>query len=274
MEIFLYKNQLTDDVFIKNLKNNNEQTVKEFLNILTVQESYFFRDTSVFNHLENTLLPNIIQRNFEHSFKKINVWSAGCSHGEEIYSTVILLDKLLKDKSSWNINFYATDINDKALINARKASYTKSSLRASDDDFIKKYFDQNGTTFQLKDHLKKQVKFDFFNVSESPVPSMVFDIIFCRNVFIYLTSDAIKHALETFHQSLNDDGVLFLGPSDLVSHQSHKFKLSICDGTSVLTKAASPSALPVAIKEEPIINKARKIQSYAEKKKIKAVNYD
>jgi chemotaxis protein methyltransferase CheR len=182
---------------------------------LTVQETYFFRDAKTFQAMERAALPDLIKSRAAE--KRIRVWSAGCSTGEEIYSIAILLDRLLPDIESWNITLLATDINPRALEAAREAVYSEWSFRETPAAIRDKYFEKvSPKRFALALSIKSLATFSYLNLSDESYPSVTtntnaMDIIFCRNVLMYFSPETAQPVMNRFRKCLTDRGFLIVG---------------------------------------------------------------
>lgn len=188
---------------------------------ITVGESYFFRDAEQIELLRKTLLPDLIARKRQANDRVLRIWSAGCSAGQEIYTIALLLQELLPDIRSWTIHLLGTDINVDVLTAAMRGHYSEWSFRATPEVIRQKYFTPLGHEFELAPQLRSMVRFAYLNLTEDSFPSIMsetnaLDMIFCRNVFIYLDRDVIRRVMEKFSACLLPEGVLLLGPSDLV----------------------------------------------------------
>ncbi|MDF1757848.1 MAG: hypothetical protein P1U74_06080 [Legionellaceae bacterium] len=237
-EKYLLENKIDENSLNISTLSENNSLSRAIVNILTIPESYFFRDASLFLALEKKFLPAIIERKRRTNNKSIHIWSAGCARGEEISSIAILLTLLIPDIKTWDISLVGTDICQKTLQAAKLAEYTELSLRATDDAIKKDYFTQDEHSYKLVDSIKKMVDFKYGNILQPVIyASTIFDIILCRNVFIYLDDDSINKALNNFKKSLADDGMLFLGSSDFVHHHSqNELDLHFEDSVTYLTK--------------------------------------
>ena len=235
---------LSEETYFKKLEANDDLIINKTLDALTVQETYFFRDASLFLHLKNTLLPELIATKRKQKDYQLNIWSAGCASGEEIYSIAIYLDQLLPDIKQWKIGLLATDINAFALAKGKKGIFTKSSMRATDNQIISDYFEFESSVFFLKKNMLDRVTFQYGNIAKMKLAANKYDLIFCRNVFIYLDKPTILSALSFFYDSLIDNGALFLGHSDLVTYYPHNFSLQNVNNISLLKK--------VIKKQEPL----------------------
>lgn len=245
IEAWLPTLELNELSYLKALQEEKDDVIRPTINFLTVQESYFFRDSSLFIYLKNSLLPQIINEKRKNNNYRLSIWSAGCAYGEEIYSIAILLDQLVPDIKQWELNLFATDINDFALDKAKNGVFSQSSMRATDSSIIKNYFDVKNSLYYLKEHIRDKVTFSYFNIAKTCDSFVQYDLIFCRNVFIYLSRNIIEAALDYFYKHLVDEGILFLGPSDLVTHYHHDFSLHMTDEVYLLKKESSKKILPI-----------------------------
>jgi chemotaxis protein methyltransferase CheR len=230
--------------YYKFLKYNprGEEEFKELLNLITVSETYFFRDAKHFKTLRNHVLSKIIKRKQAEGNNGIRIWSAGCSTGEEPYSIAITLVESLQPIQIWDIEILASDVSTKALKTAQEGVYSKWSLRSTDRSYIEKYFIQEGKKFILKDEIKKMVNFEYFNLIKEPFPLSkmgdYWDIIFCKNVTIYFKTESTKRVISNFYKSLQKEGYLFIGASESLYHISNEFELLEIDGNFIYQKPA------------------------------------
>ena len=241
------------DYLIQNYNENGEE-IRLFLDEITVQETYFFRDQGQFQALIEYVLPALIEqkRNRDESLR---IWSAGCSTGEEPYTIAIILNEYFRNILDWDILIRATDVNMLALQKAKKGIYRKHSFRGVSDSIKSKYFFVEGNSYFLKESIKAMVSFDYFNLaSDTFLPvgrGNKWDIIFCRNVIIYFHKERIQSLLKRFHTALHDKGFLFLGFSENIFSYSRDFE-SIHYENGFFYKKKSLSKKPV---REPRIRK-------------------
>ncbi|MFH1562126.1 MAG: CheR family methyltransferase [Nitrospirota bacterium] len=234
--------------YYKFLKYNprGEEEFKEILNLITVCETYFFRDAKHFYTLRNHLLPEIIKRKQAQGNYGIRIWSAGCSTGEEPYSIAIALLEALQPAQMWDVEIFASDVSTKALKTAQEGVYSKWSLRSTDRSYIEKYFIQDDKRFTLKDDIRNRVNFEYFNLIREPFPLSkmgdYWDIIFCRNVTIYFKQDSTKRVISNFYNSLQKEGYLFIGASESLYHISNEFELVEIDGNFIYQKPFEKAA--------------------------------
>ena len=199
--------------------------VDKLISLLTIKETYFFRDRHQFDILRNFILPEIINKK-RAADKKIKIWSAGCATGEEAYSIAIILFELIPAIASWDISLLATDIDANALSKGQDGKFKKWSFRGVSQDIIEKYFTIKDDSYMINDIFKKIVYFSALNLIEDKFPSILnstndIDIIICRNVTIYFNREATKEVINKFYNSLNEGGYLLVGHSE---HFSEYYK--------------------------------------------------
>jgi chemotaxis protein methyltransferase CheR len=187
--------------------------------LVTINETYFFREDTHFSALRDFILT--------HKLKKVTIWSAASSTGEEAYSLVMYLiqNGVLPVEG---ISVFGTDINHKVVSTAKKGWYAKNSLsfRRMPDGYLEKYFIEDELGYTVKPFIRDRVEFSKFNLKDTLSPSNVrsCDAIFCRNVLFYFDAPVIKQIINSFYRTLNDPGTLFLGHSDSITSLDTGFK--------------------------------------------------
>ena len=185
----------------------------DIVNTLTTNETWFFRHPEHFEILKNDVFPEIIKRKKD---KRINIWSAGCSIGAELYSILITLRESIPNYDDYRISILGSDISYDAILLAKKAVYDNYDLRATDKAIINKYFDKaENDTFKIKEELKQNVTFEFLNLLET-WPPRNFDIIFCRNTMIYFNKETKKSLVKRFFKALELNGYFFTSTNELI----------------------------------------------------------
>jgi chemotaxis protein methyltransferase CheR len=186
---------------------------------LTVGETYFFREKSSFDILEEQVLPELI-RLHRCNDMRLRIWSAGCCTGEEPYSVAMLLDRRIPDLSDWNVTILATDINPRFLETASAGVYGEWSFRAIPPGIRERYFSPlPGGRMQIARRIRRMVTFSFLNLAEDVYPSLVnntnaMDVVLCRNVLMYFTPEHAARVVENLHGSLVENGWLLVAPSE------------------------------------------------------------
>ncbi|MFZ2301241.1 MAG: CheR family methyltransferase [Gallionella sp.] len=185
---------------------------------LSIGETYFFREKRSLEILGEQVLPQLLQtRRHE---RRLRIWSAGCSTGEEAYTLAMLLDGLIPDIQAWNITILGTDFNPKFLRKAAQGVYGDWSFRDAPSWLRGRYFTKTGGgRFEIIPRIRKMVAFSYLNFADDVYPSLsnntgAMDIIFCRNVLMYFTSQRAKQVTGNFHRALVDGGWLVVSPAE------------------------------------------------------------
>ena len=230
--------------------------IKALSTHLTIGETYFFREKSGLKLLTDRILPELSnRRKGEKPF--LRIWSAGCSSGEEPYSLAILLKETLPDLHNWDITILATDISEKALSKARKGTYTPWSFRDTPELLRNKYFQHEENHWTLDPEIKKMVNFSYLNLTQDIFPSVKnntskMDVIFCRNVLMYLTPDHIKKTAGKFYESLSESGWLITSQVELNDEYFSVFSREIYEKGIFYQKNSSKEPLKAQkIQKEP-----------------------
>ena len=189
----------------------------ELLNQLTVNETYFFRYPAQFDFLRQCALPTLLEKRRREG-APVRIWSAGCSTGEEPYSIAMAALDVLGPASADRVEIFGTDVSSAALGAAREVEYRERSLRLLDAACRARHFQQLPEgRFALCDGVRRMVLFSQSSVLDDACKALAsWDIIFCRNVLIYFTQEAVRKILDGFLQCLKDDGFLFVGHSEIV----------------------------------------------------------
>lgn len=216
IDALIRKNNInTYNDYVKALKSDKD-LFKEFINYLTINVSEFYRNPDQWNVLEKEILPLLLSKN-----KRINVWSSACSTGDEPYTLVMVLNKLLPLNQ---IKILATDIDLGALEKAKNGVYTSKSLENLPKEMKSKYFTVSGDNYKVNDEVKNCVEFKQFNLLRDPYPKGM-DLIVCRNVLIYFTEEAKNEIYKNFNMALNPQGILFVGSTEqLIMAAKYNFK--------------------------------------------------
>jgi len=200
---------------------------KQIIEDITIGETYFYRNVPQLDLLKEHIIPDLIQSKKSAGDNTITVWSAGCSTGEEVYTLAIIFLESLPSPQFWDIKIMGTDIKQSALHAAEEGVYRgmrpKKHLPKS---ILKKYFEIRKNEFFVKDRLREITSFTYHNlVKESPAPINEPDIIFCRNVTIYFHTDTVKSIINSFFDTLQEGGFLFLGHSETIWQICDRFRI-------------------------------------------------
>ena len=199
--------------------------IQVLFNEMLINVTSFFRDPEAFVELKKTILPKLLaDKPDDYTFR---VWVAGCASGEEAYSIAIVLLELtnemgLVDDHKFNIQIYATDLDDEAIDLARIGHYSSDIVKSVTHERLRNFFTKNATGYKVKKTLRDAVVFAVQNVIKDP-PFTKLDLISCRNLMIYLDTELQNQLIPKFHYSLKPDGVLFLSSSESISNHSELF---------------------------------------------------
>lgn len=218
---------LTFDTFYTYLTNTipGKILLKQIIEDITIGETYFFRNQPQLDVFVEHILPEFIKQKRIYNDHTINIWSAGCSTGEEPYSLAILLLENLPAPSTWKIKITATDINRNSLQIAQNGIY--SGYRPKQHiprNILEKYFKiDDYDKFMINESVKQYIQFKHHNLVKDLPPVDNPDIIFCRNVTIYFNVETTKKIINNFYKILHDKGYLFLGHSETIWQICDKF---------------------------------------------------
>jgi len=200
-------------------KNADEAT--ELLNTILINVTEFFRDPPAWEILRNEILPPMLKA--LRSGASFRAWSAGCASGEEAYSIAIILGEFFGPRiAEFDIKIYATDIDDDALVTARRGEYSMEALRRVRPEWRNKYFHGKGM-FRVNREIRRLVIFGKSNLGQDAPISHV-DLLMCRNVLIYFDSELQRQILARLHYALEPGGILFLGKSESQLTNSTQFR--------------------------------------------------
>lgn len=206
--------------YVEFLKSNPEECKtlsKDFL----IGVTKFFRDDYVFDAVKKDIIPRVASSKSEGDILK--VWIVACSTGEEVYSIAMLLEEYLEKKNlQLDLKIFATDIDSEAIGIASRGSYPNSIRNDIPADLLQKYFIQEGKRYVVGPRLRKRIVFARHNIIKDP-PFIKNDMVFCRNMLIYMNSILQKKILNTFYFALNDKAFLILGTSETVASMKSSF---------------------------------------------------
>lgn len=229
-----------------------EEELASAIDILTVNETFFFREQNQLRAFSEEILPEIKETN--KGKRRIRIWSAGCSTGEEPY-TIAMLILEYGQLYGWDIEIFGSDINQGVLTTARKGVYRRNSFRTTGQHLIDKYFKEDEAgSFIISENVKRFVSFSHLNLIDPFKVRFVgqMDVIFCRNVLIYFDQLARKKVADNFYNSLTEGGYLLLGHAESLMNISTSFALKHLKNDMVYQKPFHPAA--EAQPKEPTVN--------------------
>jgi len=219
-----------DYYFFLKYDPRREEELNTLAEILTTNETYFFREDYQLKALTEEILPEIAETKKPEillpSEKCLRIWSAGCSSGEEAYTLAILTHDhpLLK---KWTVEIFASDISNQVLTLARKGVYRESAFRVTQDVYRRRYFEPAEDGFRVRDEIRRLVTFGHLNLLDEERIKMLKpqDIIMCRNVIIYFDRESRRRVIKSFFERLRPGGFLLLGHSESLMNLSTDFIL-------------------------------------------------
>jgi len=214
---FEYYNLLTNPT-------GKSQELPALLDILMICETSFFRNMPQFQLLKETVLPEIIARKEKGGSRVIRVWSAGCSTGQEPYSAAMAILEGLPDRAGWSVRVFASDLSFTALERAQCGMYREDQLKGVDPGYVQRYFKQENGHYVISDQIKRHVIFDYHNLkNDNGLRGL--DIIFCRNVLIYLDQGEQRRLINRFANCILPGSYLFLGHAESLQGLSTRFTM-------------------------------------------------
>jgi chemotaxis protein methyltransferase CheR len=207
------------------LKYDSRRTeeLATIVDLLTIHETYFFREDHQLHALSREILPDLMKRRQD---RTLRIWSAGCSTGEEVYSIAMLLADR-PGGQDWRIEISGSDISQRVLEVARRGVYPASSFRTTPPEMRSRFFHPEGNGFRIDDSVKRMVNFFPFNLADVERAAMLpkMDVILCRNVIIYFDLAVKKRVIDMFWNRLRPGGYLLLGHSESLMSISTAFGL-------------------------------------------------
>ena len=212
--------------FLK-FNRSRELELEEIMDLLTTNETYFFRESYQLQAFSSEIIPELCRRKeAAGQTRRIRIWSAGCSTGEEPYTIAMLL---LEQPclQGWQLEIIGTDISQRVLQQARRGVYGQSAFRVTDNYYRLKYFEPVDGGWRIADTVRQLVAISHLNLLDRTRMAVLgsFDLIFCRNVIIYFDQSAKKQVITSFHSMLQDSGFLLLGHSESLMNISTLFTL-------------------------------------------------
>jgi chemotaxis protein methyltransferase CheR len=221
--------------------------VRDVVDAMTTNETFFFRDRVPFENFRLVILPKLLQARKE--MRQIRIWCAACSTGQEPYSLAMLLDEEAHKLSGWSVDILATDLSRSVIAAAREGVYTQFEMqRGLPISQLLRYFRQQGDRWRINEHLRSRIRFEEFNLLSDYGVLGRFDVIFCRNVLIYFDVPTKQNVLNRMAQVIYPDGYLILGAAEtvvgltdaLLPHEEHR-------SINILRSASHASRAPLRL---------------------------
>lgn len=208
--------------YLDYLDTHKEQEFSDFINAITTNLTAFFRESHHFDYLKSHIVPALLKAN-QHT-KRIRIWSAGCSSGEEPYTLAMTLHELFPN--SWDVKILATDLDSNVLTKAQIGSYSAANVSGLEQHHLKRWFlkSKDGEMFKVKPQLQQHIHFKRLNLLQEWPMKGPFDVIFCRNVVIYFDKETKDQLFQRYCTILAPCGHLFLGHSESMGKEHTEFK--------------------------------------------------
>jgi chemotaxis protein methyltransferase CheR len=228
-------------------KGQSPKLAKDVIEAMTINETYFFRDKTPFDQFRNVILPAMITA--RQNDKRLRIWSAAASTGQEAYSLAMILDDFAAKLAGWKIEIIGTDLADSVLDKAKKGSYSQFEVqRGLPTPYLLKHFNQIGDAWQISEKLRSKVSFRQLNLLSDFNALGRFDVIYCRNVLIYFDAPRKADILNRMSRQLAPDGFLALGASEsliglqtsLTAHPDHRGVFVSGGANKKVAAAATP----------------------------------
>lgn len=222
------------------LQDGSSEEFHQIYNAVTINETFFFRYQAQLDAFRTKLLIPLIKERQASGDKRLDIWSAASSSGEELYTIAIMVHEVLGIRiKEWEIRLRGTDISHRALKLAENAIYTKNSFRGAMSAHQKqRYFEEDGRMFKLKSEIKELAQFRYLNLNDSVELRKLrgLDFIFCRNVLIYFDEEMKKRVLRSMYGVLNHGGYFFLGEAESLHGISSSFAVEHFPGAFAYKK--------------------------------------
>ena len=221
---------LFQELYERVRRPENQELVQRMMDVVTINETSWFRDRALWEVLETFLLPRYLRELEEGRRNKVCIWSAACSTGQEPYSIMICIHRFLQRRQAlekyWNcFKVTATDISRTAIAEAREGCYDSLAIRRGlEDEWIGQYFLQCGSVWKINDIFRQAVDFRVLNLQHPFAGLEGFDIILLRYVAIYFAGDTRRRLMEKISRALAPEGVLLLGGAEILRGYQELFR--------------------------------------------------
>jgi len=222
------------------VKPNRQTELVALLNEITIGETCFFRNQPQLDALRQVVLPKVLEAKSKLPLRRLRLWSAGCSTGEEPYTlSMIMLEEAKGRLKDWTVEILATDLNEHSLSHAKAGIYGTYSTRNLPPHFRQLYFTPSGEKLQVQPVARTSVNFSRLNLSDDARMTFMksIDIVFCCNVLIYFDLASKQRVIQHFYNNLLPHGYLFLGHSESLYGVSDEFRLIHLPGATAYVKA-------------------------------------
>jgi chemotaxis protein methyltransferase CheR len=198
---------------------------QEMFNRITINETSFFRNEPQLSVFEKQILPELLEA--RDRSKRLRIWSAACSTGEEPFTLAIIVHRTLGVRlKDWSVEILGTDISERALNVANTGEYSSYAMRTTPDLVKSRYFKEKNGLWTVDDQIRGMVSFELHNLKDRLAAKRhgTWDVIFCRNVMIYFDDDMKRRVVGMFGDQLAPDGTLFIGHSENIRNVNDQFE--------------------------------------------------
>jgi chemotaxis protein methyltransferase CheR len=227
------------------IKPTRQTELVALLNEITIGETCFFRSQPQLDALRQIVIPKVVEAKSKLPLRRIRIWSAGCSTGEEPYTlSMLMLEEASGRLRDWTIEILATDLNERSLAHAKNAIYGTYSTRNLTPHYREKYFTPAGELLQVQPTARKSVAFSRLNLSDDARMTFMksLDAVFCCNVLIYFDLASKRRVIQHFFNNLLPHGYLFLGHSESLYGVNDDFQLVHLPGATAYIKGRRTQA--------------------------------
>ncbi|MDQ8200264.1 protein-glutamate O-methyltransferase CheR [Pelagicoccus enzymogenes] len=216
-----------DYLFLLRFPTRGEDELQEFVNQITTNETYMFREFEQLQTFADECLPETLMRKEAANDRSLRIWCAGCSSGEEAYTLAMILRETVHDIDNWKVELLASDIDEVRLGMARRGIYDRRSVAQVPEAYYDRYIDERAGKFHVASSLKRMVTLENINLHDRKTMRRQrgFDFVFCRNVLIYFDETSRRGVVDNFYNAMDPGGYIFLGHSESVGRFSTKFAL-------------------------------------------------
>ncbi|MDZ4781609.1 MAG: protein-glutamate O-methyltransferase CheR [Planctomycetia bacterium] len=203
----------------------DQQLLKQIVDAITTNETLFFRDESPFEALRHKAIPELIDAKSKTAFpRRLRIWSAACSTGQEPYSIAMTLHELIPDIHAWDISIHATDICDAAIEQASMGTYSAFEVeRGMKPQYLDRFLVRHNASWKVRDEVRALVSFQNLNLMQPLMGLGPFDVVFCRNVAIYFTPEGRRNVFQKIAQTMTRDGYLFVGCAESLADMGPQY---------------------------------------------------
>lgn len=237
------KNFSSVEDLVLELKTDNRPLISQVVEAMAFSDTSFFRDFDVFYRFQKSLLPTLKEKC--RATKKLNIWSLGCSTGQEAYSIAIAMNKADKMFNDWDINILGSDLSSLAISKAQRGIYNNFEIQMGlNAETILEYFNYENDQWIARDDIRNQIEFRRYNMLERAIVKSKFEVVFCRNVLRYFAPEHQDDILRRISEKQPQGGYLYIGKGENIpAIEKYYYKL---DSSSGAYMAIGNTSAPMA----------------------------